>query len=212
MRSFIVAVILGHLAVTAAVAQTALEQRLDPQTLAALRPVLDSARADSLPVQALVDKALEGVAKHVPPVRIVAAVRQLAVELGDARHLLRSAAPSVVPSDGETVAAADAGRRGVPATELTALRSHVPPTTGLVVGYTVLGDLVQRGIDADQARVVIEQLLEAGVAPEQVAEIPARMDVGLRVGAPPLDALRSALPIPLRPIKPSQPVPTRPKP
>jgi len=45
------------------------------------------------------------------------------------------------------------------------------------------------------------------VPAQQIADIPARMDVGLRVGAPPLDALRSALPMPLRPVKPPQPPP-----
>ncbi len=214
MHRLVLATLCGQLAAALLASQgrPALEQRLDAQTVAALRPVLDSARSDSVPVQALEDKALEGVAKHVPPERIVAAVRQLAVELRDARTLLRSAAPGVAVSDGETVAAADARRRGVPATEVSALRSHAPPASGLVVAYTVLGDLVQRGVPADQGRLVIEQLLTAGVSAEQIAEIPARMDVGLRVGAPPLDALRSALPMPLRPVKPPQPGAPPPKP
>jgi hypothetical protein len=68
----------------------------------------------------------------------------------------------------------------------------------------VLGDLVQRGVPADEAEAALEQLLAAGVPPEQIAEIPTRVDVALRVGAPPLDALRSALPAPLRPV-PSRP-------
>jgi len=214
MRRFVLAVLLGRLAAAPLAAQgrPPLEQRLDPQTLAALRPILDSARSDSVPVQALVDKALEGVAKHVPLVRIIAAVRQLAAELHDAQALLRSAAPGMAMNDGEIVAAADARRRGVPAKDVSTLRSHVPPATGLVVAYTVLGDLVQRGVPADQARLVIEQLLAAGVPAQQIAEIPARMDVGLRVGAPPLDALRGALPMPLRPVKPPQPGAPSPKP
>jgi hypothetical protein len=213
MRRFVLTVLLGCLAAAPLAAQgrPPLEQRLDPQTLAALRPILDSAGSDSVPVQALVDKALEGVAKHVPLVRIIAAVRQLAAELHDARTLLRSA-PGVAVSDGEIVAAADARRRGVPAKDVATLRSHAPPATSLVVAYTVLGDLVQRGVPADQARMVIEQLLAAGVPAQQIAEIPARMDVGLRVGAPPLDALRGALPMPLRPVKPPQPGAPSPKP
>jgi hypothetical protein len=214
VHRFVVAILLGHLATAPLAAQgrPALDQRLDAQMLAALRPILDSARTDSVPVQALEDKALEGVAKHVPPVRIVAAVRQLAGELRDARALLRTAAPGMAMSDGEIVAAADARRRGVPATDVSILRSHAPPTAGLVVAYTVLGDLVQRGVPADQARLVIEQLLAAGVPARQIAEIPARMDVGLRVGAPPLDALRGALPMPLRPVKPPPPGAPSPKP
>jgi hypothetical protein len=211
-RSWFVALV-GQLsaAALAGQGQPALDQRLDAQTLAALRPVLDSARSDSLPEQALEDKALEGVAKHVPPLRILAAVRQLAGELRGSRALLRSAAPGVALNDGEIVAASDAGRRGVPTTEVFALRAHAPATTGLVVAFTVLGDLVQRGVPAERARTVIEQLLAAGVPPEQIAAIPAHMDVGLRLGAPPLDALRSALPIPVRPVSPRA-APPAPKP
>lgn len=214
MRRLLLSVAVGHFAAAGLAAQgrPALDARLDPQTLAAVRAIVDSARGDSVPSRVLEDKALEGAAKRVPPPRIVAAVRQLAAELRDARALLRSADPRGPLAEGEIVAAADARRRGVPEAEALALRRHVPPATPLVVAFTVLGDLVQRGVAADQAREVIEQLIAAGVPAQQVAEIPARMDVGLRVGARPLDALRSALPIPLRPLKrpptPPKPIPS----
>jgi hypothetical protein len=206
MRPLVAAALLCLVpSVQAAQGPPGLERRLDPQTLALVRAIVDSAQADSVPVSALEDKALEGVAKHMPPVRILSAVRQLAAELRDARALLRTAAPRAALSDDETIAAADARRRDVPAVELAALRREVPPATRLVVPYTVLGDLVQRGVPASEAREVIAQLIAAGVPASQIAEIPARMDVGLRVGAPPLDALRNALPAPLRPVKPGRP-------
>jgi hypothetical protein len=197
----------GHVAAAALAAQGPPEARLDPQTRAAVRAVIDSARRDSVPSQVLEDKALEGVAKQVAPPRIVTAIRQLAIELREARALLRAAAPRDPLADGHIIAAAEVRRRGVPAAEISALRSHVSSTAPLVVAFTVLGDLVQRGVPVNQAREVIEQLIAAGVPAQQIADIPARMDVGLRVGAPPLDALRSALPMPLRPIKPPQLLP-----
>ncbi|MGH7700733.1 MAG: hypothetical protein ACREMJ_09495, partial [Gemmatimonadales bacterium] len=82
---------------------------------------------------------------------------------------------------------------------------RVPATLSLVMPFTVLGDLIQRGVPAGEARRVIEELLDAGVTPEQLAEIPARVDIALRVGAPPLEALRNALPIPVRPGPAAQP-------
>ncbi len=205
---------IGPFAAAALAAQgpPALEARLDPPTLAAVRAIIDSARRDSVPFQELEDKALEGVAKRVDPRRIVAAIRQLATELREARAFLRAAAPRDPLGDGEIVAAADARRRGVPAAGISGLRAHVPSTAPLVVAFTVLGDLVQRGVPAAEARRIIEQLIAAGVPAQQIAEIPARMDVGLRVGAPPLDALRGALPIPLRPVKPLPPGGTPPRP
>lgn len=185
-------------------AQQRLEGRLDAPTVAALRPVLELARQDSVPVRALEDKALEGAAKRVTPERIVAAVRQLGAELREARQLLRAAQPRTSLPDGDIIAAADARRRGVPAAEISALREHVPPTTGLLVPLTVLGDLVQRGVPAAEARQVIQELLATGISPQQLAEIPARVDVALRVGAQPREAFFNALPIPVRPPVPQQ--------
>jgi len=187
--------------------QQRLEQRLDAPTIAALRPLFELARRDSVPVAALEDKALEGAAKRIPPERIVAAVQQLARDLRDARGLLRGARPRGPISDGEILAAADAPRRGVPAAEIAALGAHAPPAMSLLVPLTVLGDLVQRGIPAAEARRVIEELLGAGISPEQLAEIPPRVDVALRVGAQPREAFFNALPIPVRP-----PIPQRPPP
>lgn len=191
--------------------QQRLEGRLDAATLAALRPLFELARRDSLPVTALEDKGLEGAAKRIPPERIVAAVQQLAQDLRAARGLLREARPRGPISDGEILAAADAPRRGVPADEIAALGANAPPAVSLLVPLTVLGDLVQRGIPAGEARRVIEELLAAGISAEQLAEIPPRVDVALRVGAPPSEAFRSALPIPVRPPIPQQPPPGPPE-
>lgn len=199
-------------ATLAAQASSPLRQRLDPQTFAAVRAIMDSARADSVPTGPLADKALEGTAKHVPAARILAAVRQLRSELADARGLLRAGAPGAPLGTEEIVAAADARRRGVPAVDVTQLRHDVPTATSLVVPLTVLGDLIQRGVPAVQARGAIEQMVASGVSAQQIADIPSRMDVGLKVGAPPLDALRSASPIPLHPLPPTRPGVTPPTP
>ena len=189
-------------ALLAAQGRPALEARLDRETGAAVRAIIDSAGRDSVPSRPLENKALEGAAKRVPPPRIIAAVHQLFLELREALALLRASAPDDPISDGQIIAVADVRRRGVPAAELSALRRHVPATAPLVVSFTVMGDLVQRGVPAAEARRVIERLITAGAASREIAEVPARMDVGLRVGAPPLDALRGALPIPLRPGRP----------
>ena len=170
-----------------------LEARLDPQTIAGLQPVLAEALIDSLPARPLEDKALEGAAKRVPSARIVDAVRQLATSMHEGRMLLRSGAPTVTPSEAEIVAAADARRRGVPPGEISALRRDAPGSA-LVVPLTVLSDLVQRGVPADQARSVIADLVRHGTSLEQIAQLPGRVDVAIRVGATPAAALRGAIP------------------
>ena len=52
--------------------------RLDAPTLAAVRPILNAAARDSLPMQALQSKILEGLAKNVPSGQIGQVVAGLA--------------------------------------------------------------------------------------------------------------------------------------
>src|SRR5260370_12436450 len=65
-------------------------ERLDPDTRLAVVAVIDSARADGLPVEPLIQRALEGATKGAPEARIVAAVRRLTGDLGIARSALRT--------------------------------------------------------------------------------------------------------------------------
>ena len=51
--------------------------RVPPEVVAVVRGVVDSAAARGLPVEPLVQKALEGGAKGVPAERVIAAVRAL---------------------------------------------------------------------------------------------------------------------------------------
>lgn len=212
--------LLGVLAITPVRAQErpSLESRFDAAMLAALRPILETARADSVPLRALEDKALEGAAKRVPGARIVAAVERLAAELRQARSLLRGAAPAAPISDGEIIAAAAVLRRGVAATEIAALRRDVPAATDLEIPFAVLGALVERGVPLDEARAVLEHLVASGASQERLVQILERMDAALRLGAPPVPALGSALAglgIPVPPVQPPQPrpdLPAAPKP
>ncbi|MBI2073296.1 MAG: hypothetical protein HYW06_04285 [Gemmatimonadetes bacterium] len=170
-----------------------LATRLDQATYAALRPILEAAGRDSIPLRPLEAKALEGTAKRRPAAQIVAAVQRLAQELQQARLLLRQAAPTAPDAEGDIVAAAEAMRRGVPAEEVAALRRRVPPATSLEIPLAVLGELVQRGVPAAEARAVIEHMVNSGVPQARMVEIPSHVDVALRVGAPPITALGSAL-------------------
>ncbi len=139
------------------------------------------------------NKALEGAAKGLPGTRIVAAVQQLATGLREARSVLRSAAPTVHLADGEIVATAEALRRGTPAAVIGKLRQNSPPDAMLEVPIAILGELVHRGVPPTDAEDVIEHTLTSGVPFERLLEIPALVDAALRVGAPPLEALGSAL-------------------
>lgn len=214
MRGVSLFVLIAALAAPALAGQErpTLESRLDPAALAALRPIFEAARRDSLPVRSLEDKALEGTAKRVPVPRILTAVRRLAAELRDARALLLMAVPDLPPPDADVVAAAAARRQGVPGEELAGLRQRVPRAAPLEIPFALLGDLVQRGVAVGEARAAIEHMVISGVPQHEFVEIPARVDAALRRGAPPGAALGSALAglgIPPPPARGRRPVPPR---
>ena len=170
-----------------------LRRRLDPATYEALRPVLDDARQDSLPVHALEAKALEGAAKRRPSDQIVATVGRFAEELRAARRMLREAVPHAALADGEVVAAAEARRQGARPEDVVAVRRSAPAGTPLEVPIALLGELVRREIPVAEAREVIEHLVVTNVSQQRMIEVLQRVDVALRVGAPPGQALGTAL-------------------
>src|SRR2546427_1295104 len=87
---------------------------LFPYTTLFRSSLIQFASQEGLPAEPLIQKALEGGAKHVAAPRIVAAVQVTLGQLRDARDLLVRAGdpPPIPPTDMTTVAWAR--RRGVP--------------------------------------------------------------------------------------------------
>jgi hypothetical protein len=157
-----------------------LERRLDSATLVALTPVLDSARAADLPLEALVQRALEGAIKHAGSARIVAAVRLLATELGQARTALGPGSTSA-----ELVAGASALRAGARATDLAQFRRKRGP--GLTVPLAAVTDLVTSGVPPDSA-VAAVLALAALARDDQIVDFRRAVERDIALGAPPAAA------------------------
>lgn len=155
-----------------------LERRLDPDVYARVAAILDSARAAGLPLEPLVDKALEGASKRASGDRIVAAVQNLAGELRSARDAL-----GLSSTGAELDAGASALHTGVQAGALGRLRA-ARPRQDLTVPLAVLADLVTRGVAADTAVGVVIQL--AGVARDaELLAFQREVDRDVALGAPP---------------------------
>jgi hypothetical protein len=122
-----------------------LAERLDSPTAAAVQQLVDSAAAQRLPTEPLVQKALEGSTLGAQGPRIRQAVQALLNQLGRAREALGGNA-----SEAELTAGAGALRAGLPPAalrRLQSLRSGRP----LVVPIAVLTDLVAEGVTPDEA-------------------------------------------------------------
>lgn len=180
-RMAVLPLALSLLVPRAAVAQDPrLERRLDSATFRSVSAVIDSADRLGLPVEAMVQRALEGAAKHASSAQIVAAVRRLGQDLGAARDALGEAS-----SQAEIVAAASALRGGVRVTDLTRLRQR--RTQDLTVALATLADLVTSGVPPDSAAAAVIALA-ASARDDQIADFRRAVERDIALGAPPAAA------------------------
>lgn len=154
--------------------------RLDESARREVLAIVDSARRESLPVDPLVARALEGASKGASEERIVAAVRRLRDALADARRAL---GPEARPE--EIAAGASAIQARVPVGVLATLRrerSDAPMT----VPISVLADLIARGVPVDTATSAVLALARA----DDATLVAFRRDVerDIAVGAMPAAA------------------------
>jgi len=184
-----------------------LEGRVPEPTRVEIEAVLDSALALELPIEPLVDRALEGAIKGAAPDLILTAVRRLAAELLAARDALgpQSSTP-------EIVAGASALRAGAEPEDLAYLRELRGNQT-LTVATAVLADLVAVGVPVDTAVAAVIALAEET---EDVEYLAFRRNVerDIALGASPATALGVRLdaaaefanrPLPQRPPRPRKP-------
>ena len=159
-----------------------LAARLDSGAVAAIWPVIDAAAQQGLPIDPLVQKALEGASKRAPSDRIVVAVRRLSSHLASARLALGAA------STPELVAGASALQAGVRPEMLASLRSERPQAS-LAVPLGVLAELIARGGPADTGAMAVTALLDAKVTDAQLVAFRQDVERDIGVGAPPTTAL-----------------------
>lgn len=134
--------------------------RLDSSTRVFVTAVMDSARKARLPIEPLVDKALEGTQKGADGARIVTAVRGLYAELRTARAALGSGATT-----DEIKAGANALHAGLPMRNLAQLRSASQGAgrSRVTLPLTVATDLIARGVPVAVASDVVLSLARAGL-------------------------------------------------
>jgi hypothetical protein len=181
----LVALVLASVSAAAAFAQGPVVLPIaDVKARQAVEREIALAEAKGLPVQPLVSKAMEGVAKQATGERIRVAVASQAKRLEQARTLL---APS--PSVAELVSGADALAVGVPPAMLKQIRATWPRSQSVVMPLDVLTELVARGIPAKRALDQLTTLMVAGASPAQIAGLGASVQADVASGLAPDAAL-----------------------
>jgi len=178
----LIALAIAAASTTAAAQDPRLVAQLDPATQQRVSAVIERARGASLPVEPLVDKALEGARKRAPAARIVEAVTSLAARLDSSRVALGTAS-----SEAELVAAAAALQAGVGTQVLSQLRQERAGKS-LAVPLVVLGDLVTRGVPHDTASALILLVAHEGLGDETLLAIQRDVQRDVRDGAHPATA------------------------
>lgn len=166
----------------AAAQEPRLAGRLPAETRLEVDAILDSARTLGVPIEPLVDRALEGASKGASDERIVAAVRRLADELQIARDALGGRS---TPS--EVTAGASALRAGATRDDLARLR-QLRTDRSLAVAAAVLADLVAVGVPADTAVAAVLALADFAQDAEYLA-LREHVERDVAMGASPVSAL-----------------------
>ena len=185
-RTFI-ALALGCAALAPAGAQDPrISARLDAPSSAAIRAIVDSARAQGIPAEPLMEKMYEGMGKGADGPHIVAAVRNLAQEMANAHRAL-----GTVASADEIKAAASAMHAGVPAVELGKMKKQSGLRRSLTLPFIVLTDIVSRGVPVETAANAIRSLVGAGARDADINKFQRDVKVDIDQGAPPAAAVET---------------------
>jgi hypothetical protein len=167
---------------TASAQDPRLTTRLDAQSTKAFNAMLDSARAQGLPVEPLWDKYYEGIGKGADGPRIIAAVRTLSAELAVMHRAL-----GAVASTDELKAGASAVHVGAPAVELGKMKKQ-SRLRSLALPFTVVADLISRGVPVGTAVNAVKSLVGAGAKDKDINEFQRNVKEDIQQGAPPAAA------------------------
>ena len=156
--------------------------KLDEPSKAALRALMDSARAQGLPTDPLMDKVTEGLGKGADGKLIVAAVRNLAFEMSVMHRAL-----GAVASTDELKAAAAAMHAGVSPVELGKMKKQ-SKLRSLALPFIVISDIVSRGVPVGAAVNAVKSLVGAGAKDKDINEFQRNVKEDIQQGAPPAAA------------------------
>lgn len=189
--------------------------RVPPEIAALVSELGSAAVARGLPIDPLIQKAIEGSAKNVPAERVAAAVRLVVTQLDTAAAALRDGGLA-----GDTVAIAagafaiTAGLSGRDIAQLA--RSGAAPAA-VIVGLRVAGTLTALGVPGAEAVALVSATLQGGGPAGDLLALPGQVQAQVARGNTPAQAAaglaRAAAaqtrrgPPPGRPQPPPHPVP-----
>jgi hypothetical protein len=158
--------------------------RVPPDLNARVSALADSAARRGLPVEPLVQKAIEGSAKAAAPDRILAAVQAVYGRLGRAQAAL-IAAGELTPSVDAVDAGAFALAAGLSAGDVESVARACGSRYPAPATLRVAGTLAAIGVPAAAAVDLVRQTLRSGADESAVLALPGRVEAQVGSGVTP---------------------------
>ena len=160
--------------------------RVSPDIATLVERLGTAASTRGLPVDPLIQKAIEGSAKGVPSERVVTAVRWVAMQLDTAAAALREGG---VVTDTLVIAAGEfAISAGLSNHDITALARTGASVAALTVGLRVAGTLAAMGVPSAENIALISAKLRSGQPAGDLLSVPARVQAEISRGVTPAQA------------------------
>jgi hypothetical protein len=163
-----------------------LARRVSPNVATLVEQLGAEASARGLPIDPLIQKAIEGSAKGVPDDRVAAAVRLVVTQLDAAAVALREG--GIVTDTLVIAAGAFAITAGLSGHDITALARTGASPAALTVGLRVAGTLSAMGVPPAETISLISVKLRAGQATEELLALPANVQAQVAKGSTPAQA------------------------
>jgi hypothetical protein len=164
-----------------------LRGRVDATVITAVSALADSAAARGLPVDPLVEKAIEGGAKAAPSERIVAAVQAVFARLGRAQQALQGATSQ--PATPDVIAAgAFALSAGLQDSDVRNVARACVTKCSVAAALRTAGTLAALGVPSAETVELVRETLRAGGRDGDVAALPVRVEAQVARGATPAQA------------------------
>src|SRR5437016_894343 len=172
-------------AADSAIAQR-LAGRVPPQIASLVEDLGTAAAAHGLPIDPLIEKAIEGSAKGVAPDRVASALRLVAMQLDTAAAALRDGG---LVSDTLAIAAGEfAITAGLSGSDITALARTGANAAALTVGLRVAGTLAALGVPPAEDIGLVSVGLRSGEPVSALLSLPANVQSAMARGATPAQA------------------------
>ena len=159
-----------------------LEGRVPPNVARAVQGIAQDAQARGLPIEPLIQKAIEGGAKGVPAERVIAAVQQLSARLDEARSALRDA--GIQQPTAEALESGAYGlSAGLNARQVRDLGRVSQPPYDPALTLRVAATLAALGVPPQRGLQLMEHMIKAGRGPSDLLDLPSQVQVEMARGA-----------------------------